>query len=193
MLEYIITSKVTRKLLTQFLTHSGERFYTRQLERILKEPVSAVRRELKKLESAGLLAVTNEGRERYYVINRNNPIFPDLKNIVFKTQLSGDYLGSFLKKSCGIRLAFVYGSMAQGKEHGGSDIDIMVVGNIKPEVLHKQIRQMEELLHRQAQYTLLSSEEFAKRSDTYLKRVIKDKKIFLIGDNSELKAIREGT
>lgn len=86
MLESLVRSKVARKILTLFFTHPDEKFYIRQMERLIHEPVSAIRRELFKLEKSGLLSQNREANLKYYWINRQYPIFEEMRGIILKTQ-----------------------------------------------------------------------------------------------------------
>ncbi|GAI02409.1 unnamed protein product, partial [marine sediment metagenome] len=56
------------------------------------QPIRAVQRELARLEAAGLLSHTMDGNRKYYQINKNCPIFPELKAIFLKTFALGDTL-----------------------------------------------------------------------------------------------------
>src|SRR3972149_5645390 len=123
MLESLIPSKTARKVLTLFVTNPNEKFYTRQLERLTKEPVSAVRRELQKLERAGFLLSSGGVHVKYYWINKSYPLFEEVRNIILKTQGLGSHLKELIKKTRGIKAAFIYGSVAKGEEQTTSDID----------------------------------------------------------------------
>jgi predicted nucleotidyltransferase len=192
MIEYLVTSKTMRKLLSLFLTHPGEKFYARQLERLLDEPVSAVRRELNKLEKPGFLLSKHEIPVKYYWVNTRHPVYEEMKGLVLKTQAMGDYLRTLIKDTKGIVAAFIYGSVAKGEENSRSDIDLMVIGSIDPGFLHKKIVKIEHAIKRVIQYSLMRETEFRQRDDRFINRVVGDKKIFLIGSGSELKRLRAG-
>ncbi|MBI3361006.1 MAG: ArsR family transcriptional regulator, partial [Chloroflexi bacterium] len=66
MLQSLISSKTRAKILTLFFTRPGERFYGREIERLLKEQPRSVHVELKRLEEIGLLRSEAEGRVKYY-------------------------------------------------------------------------------------------------------------------------------
>ena len=57
----------------------------------------------------------------------------------------------------------VYGSQAAGTATAASDVDVLVVGTVEDIALHKAITQAEARLSRTVNYTLLSSQEFARR------------------------------
>lgn len=184
MLEYFITSKTKRKLLKLFVLHPEKSFYIREIEKLTKEPVAAVRRELGYLEKAGLLKSRNEGNLKYFEVNRNFPIYPELKKIIYSTVGFGDYLKEKLHNFDSIDIVFIYGSVARNEEGKQSDIDLLVIGNIDNKDFHKVISEVEKETGREINYNLMSKQEFGDRvrkKDTFLMRVIKEEKIFLKG------------
>ena len=69
MLETLMTSKIRVILIKHFLGHRGERFYLRQLERLLQLPLTPARRELIRLEKMGLLKQEQEANLKFYKVN----------------------------------------------------------------------------------------------------------------------------
>lgn len=169
------------------LTNPDERFYTRQLERLTGLPVNAVGRELTKLEKAGFLFSKEEGRVKYFWVNKENPIYEDLKNIILKTQALGDHLRNLVAKVSDIKVAFIYGSVAKGEEKATSDIDLMVIGNIDSTKLHSEIKKIEGEIKRTVNYSLMREKEFKSRKTDFIKRILREKKIFLVGNADELR------
>ncbi|MBU1487448.1 nucleotidyltransferase domain-containing protein [bacterium] len=189
MLKAFFTSKTKVKVLALFLTHPEEQFYVRQIERELKEPITAVRRELIKLEEVGFLNTFREGNLRYYRVNQKFPLYPELKNIILKTAGMGDLLRENLKKVGKIKQAFIYGSTALGEERKDSDIDLMIIGKVREDELNRLISQLEDRLAREINYSIFSPEEFRVRklaSDPFISHVLENKKVLLIGDEDEL-------
>ena len=189
MLEGIITSKATRELLGILYSNPDTRFYIRQLERLTGLPVNAVRRELSKLEKFGFLNSEEEGRVKYFKVNKKNPVYEDLRNIVLKTQVIGDSLRKLLVKISEIKVAFIYGSVAKSEETAISDIDLMIIGKIDSVILHKEINKIEDKIKRTINYTLINEKEFKNRKTDFIKRIAKEEKIFLIGDEDELERL----
>ncbi len=191
MLESLVRSKVARKILTLFFTHPDEKFYIRQLERLIHEPVSAIRRELFRLEKSGLLSQKREANLKYYWINRQYPIFEEMRGIILKTQGLGDYLKELFKKTQGIKVAFIFGSVAQGRDGTQSDIDLMVIGNIDSVQLHARINKIEDITKRKINYHLMDEECFRKKKSAFFQRVLKDKKIFIVGTEDDLRKLSQ--
>jgi hypothetical protein len=58
-------------------------------------------------------------------------VFSDLRGLLFRTAGLLDFLADALKPlAAKVRMAFVYGSTAAGCEQRGSDIDLIVVGDV---------------------------------------------------------------
>lgn len=184
MLEHFITSKTKRKLLKLFVLHPEKSFYVREIEKLIQEPIAAVRRELGYLEKAGFLRSRNEGNLKYFKVNKDFPIYPELRKIIYSTIGFGDYLKEKLHKFDSIDLAFIYGSVARGDESIESDIDLLLVGNADQRNFHKSISDIEKETGREINFTLMTKQEFdgrLKKKDTFLTRILKEEKIFLKG------------
>ena len=186
MLESIITSKAAREILGLLFSNPKDKYYIRQLERLTGLQVNAVRRELKKLESSGFLISKEEGKVKYFWLNTKNPIYEEMKSIMFKTQIIGDHLKDLFQKTPDIVTAFIYGSVATSEESALSDIDLMVIGSIDEEKLHSKISKIEDKISRIINYTLISEDEYTAKKTDFIKRVLKGKKIFLIGSENDL-------
>ena len=68
-LEEIIVSKVRVKMLELFFNNPKEIFYVRQITRLIKDEINAVRRELERLLGAGMLKSEQRGNRLYYGLN----------------------------------------------------------------------------------------------------------------------------
>lgn len=186
MLAGIITSKATRKILGLLFSNPKDRYYIRQLERLTGLQVNAVRQGLKKLESSGFLLSKEEGNVKYFWLNTKNPIYEEMKSIMFKTQIIGDHLRDLFGKAPDIAVAFIYGSVAKEEENILSDIDLMVIGAIDAQKLHSKISKIEDKINRTINYTLIGKDEYKAKKTDFIKRVLKGKKIFLIGSENDL-------
>ncbi len=184
MLEYFITSKTKRKLLKLFVLHPEKRFYVREIEKLVQEPITAVRRELGYLEKAGFVRSCKEGNLKYFEVNRGFPFYLELKKIVYATIGLGDYLKDKLHEFDSINFAFIYGSVAKDEEGRQSDIDLLAVGAIDERSFHKTISNIEKEIGREINYTLMTRQEFderIKKSEPFLKRILEEQKILIKG------------
>ncbi len=115
-------------------------------------------------------------------------LFPELKRIVYKSAGLGDVLKDAIAGIEGIDAAFIYGSVAKGGERGGSDVDLMVIGD--PDRLHGAIRKVKEQLGRPVSLATMSPDEWRVRltsGDAFVEDLLRTNKIFLNGDERDLR------
>ena len=185
----ITKSKLREELLALYFTNSNKKYYLRELERLLNFSVGNIRRELIKLESTGLFLSENKGNLVYYYLNQSYPLFEELKSIIFKTSGAPKMLQNFLEKFNGISHAFIYGSFAKGEEKEDSDIDLLIIGEVNEDKLIEVISKLERKLQREINYAIYEKEDFSKKKkedNSFILDILKEKKIFLIGDENEL-------
>ena len=111
--------------------------------------------------------------------------------MVLKTSGLADVLREALTHS-GVRLAFVFGSLARSNGKAGSDVDLMVIGTISLRQLGKLLSGIPTKLGREVNPHVLSPEEFMKRRKTrehFIATVLRDPRLFVIGSEDELKAM----
>jgi len=192
MLQKLFSSKLRVDLLSLFFGRPDEEFYVRQIEKILGEDVGNISRELRNLESMGLLASRKAGNQKYYLLDRAFPLHDELRSMVVKTTGVAGLLTRSLSDMDKIDYAFIYGSFSTGQEKIGSDVDLMVIGDVRLEELIRRLKEPEETLGREIQPNLYSMQEVAKRvreKETFISRVMKESKIMLIGDEDGLRRI----
>ncbi len=91
-----------------------------------------------------------------------------------------------------IAVAFVYGSIARREERSESDIDLLVVGSAGLEDVLAKLENAEAMLRRVINPTVYSVSEFKTRlarGNHFLNSVVRGEKIFLIGDEDELRRV----
>ena len=192
----LLFGKTRGEILGLLYGRPDEACYFHQIRRqIAAAGVGAVQREVRKLLDAGLVQRSEVGNQVFYRANRDNPIFPELRAIVIKTvgafQVLRMALEPFAKQ---IEIAFVYGSVARQDDNAASDVDVMIVGKIELEQLVEPFAEAEKILARPVNPTLYSSSEFKAKlrgGNHFLSAVLSGEKFFLLGDESELRAIRE--
>ena len=185
----ITKSKLREELLTLYFFNPNKKYYLRELERILNFPVGNIRRELIKLESTGLFLSESKGNLVYYYLNQSYPLFEELKSIIFKTSGASKMLQNILVKFKDIDRAFIYGSFAKGEEREDSDIDLLIIGEVNEDKLIEEIDKLEKKLQREINYAIYEKEDFKKKKkegNSFILDILKEKKIFLIGDENGL-------
>jgi len=168
--------------------HIGESFYLRQLSRRTGISLGPVQREMRQLVDAGLVTKETLGTQTLYSANQASPVFQEMRSLVAKTVGVHDALLEALtplKKK--ISLAFIYGSVARSQEAGHSDIDLMIVGTVSFSDVVAALGEAQKMLSREINPTVYSVREFASKiRGNFLKTVLSEKKLFLIGDENVL-------
>lgn len=191
-LESIFSSKARTEILALFLINPKDKYYVREICKATGLPLQSAQRELKNLESFGLLERKAEGNRVFYEIKTGFFLYPELKNIILKTTGLGDILRSSLQDQRDIKAAFIYGSYAKDTQNTLSDIDLFVVGSIASRKLHAIINKTQKELTREIRFVNFSPLEFKKRKkarDHFVTSVLKGPKIFIIGDENVLQKI----
>jgi len=182
--------KTRRMVLGLLFSHPDEAFYTRQVARILRLGLGALLRELQRLVAAGILLREARGRQVYYRANKACPIYTDLQGLLLKTVGLADVLRTALAALRErIEVAFVYGSIAKGNAKAASDVDIMVIGKVTFAEVVAALNPVQDTLGREVNPSVYSAEELRLRIRTgnpFLATVLRDPKLFLIGDEDEL-------
>ena len=187
--------KTRRAVLALLFSHVDERFYFRQIARILEIGLGALQRELANLSDAGIIRKEFVGRQVFYQANSECPIYMDLKNLVMKTIGVGDILKTALVPlEERINVAFLFGSIAKGTERSDSDIDIIVIGNVTFSEIISAFSPAQKTVRREINPLVYPPEEFRLKmaeNHHFLKSVLKRSKYFLIGDERELERLAE--
>lgn len=179
-----------RDALALLLLHPEDALHVREIGRITGKAPGTILRELNRLADAGVIIRRPVGNQVQFQANAACPIYEDLRNILKKTAAIADVLREAMEPlAARIQAAFVYGSVARGDERAGSDLDVMIIGEAKfAEVVHA-LAAAQETLRREINPNLYPIREFRAKvaaGDPFLKRVLADKKIFLIGDAHDL-------
>jgi predicted nucleotidyltransferase len=191
-LSEILSSKVRAEVFRLLFGLNDDALHMRDIERKSGFAIGTIQTEMKKLNRLDLVLKRRDGNRLYYSANRQHPIFPEIKALVIKTVGLLDVLRVALVDEKGIRVAFVFGSLADSAEKAGSDIDLMVVGNLGLRSLTRLLQGIAEKLGREINPYVLTLKEFKRRkneNEHFLTRVLKDSKLFIIGDENDLKTV----
>jgi len=187
----LFASPTLVSLLRLFLAQPGTDFYQRELAGLTGSRLVQVQRDLLRLEGAGLVARRRHGNRVYYRACSGHPAFADLQAVFAKTIGAAEVLRrSLLPLRDQIDLAFVYGSVAVGRELAGSDIDVLVVSGDDPRELATVLAEAGEQLGREVNVVTYSAEEFrakASKGTPFLTGVVDGAKIWLLGDDADLR------
>jgi predicted nucleotidyltransferase len=187
----LLSSRTRAEIFRLLLGGAGEELHVRELERRSGLNDSTLRQELRKLVRLDLVQSRRDSNRVYYRAKTGNPLYPEIRNLVLKTSGLADVLKSALADKR-IRAAFVFGSIARGEEKSGSDVDLMVLGQLGLRDLSRLLSGMEEKIGREVNPHVLSEEEFRKRvraKEHFISSVMESPKIFIVGSQNELEAM----
>ena len=186
---YITKSKIRQDLLTLFFTNPSQRYYLRELERVLGHSAGSIRRELLRFQKDNLFNTEKTGNIVLYSLNTNHPLFKELKSIVSKTVGVEGSLKKALSSMKKIKIAFIYGSYAAKRERATSDIDLMIIGDPNTSRLNEKIIELEKRLKREINPTIYSWKEYMAKKGAgsgFILDLLENPKIMLIGREDDL-------
>ena len=153
----------------------------------------AVQRELARLSGSGLLSVEQLGKQKLYRANPDSPIHDELVAIVRKTfGLAMPLREALAPLADHLHAAFVYGSVAKGRDTASSDIDLMLVSDALTYAdAMGALDPLMERLGREINPTLYTLAELRKRiaeGNSFVTRVLAQPRLWLIGNDDALAA-----
>lgn len=194
MLEHLFGSKTRVKLLRIFVSHPENAYYVRELTRLTRLQINAIRRELENLQKLELIvdqASDNTGtrrtagrqEKRFYRINTAHVLYAELRALLLKAQLLLEH--DLVKKiqSLGSIKLLMLGGLFVGSP--GAPTDLLIVGSVPQEKLKKLIQRFERELNTEINFTTFTPAEYKYRkdmTDRFLYSILESKKIVVVDD-----------
>jgi predicted nucleotidyltransferase len=155
--------------------------------------LGSVQYDLKSLVEMGLVKAERDGNRLYYSAVEEHPLYANLADLVRHT--SGVF--AILRDAIGsehVRFAYVFGSVAAGKEKAGSDIDLMVIGSVSLRTLVGRLSGVAEKLGREINPHCMTETEYFKRcekKDHFISSVVYSERKVIVGDERELRRLEK--
>jgi len=178
-LKSLFSSAVRADVLSLLLNSPDEKFYVREIAKLLRKNPSGIKRELDKLEAAGIVQSEKVANLKYFCANRDAELFSELKNLITKSLGLPGALKAMLR-AAGVTAALIFGPYADGEET--DTVDLLVIGGESS--LGKGLRDLEKKFGFKIEYTQFDDEEYAqkkKKKDATLKKILSGKTIKLVG------------
>jgi predicted nucleotidyltransferase len=190
----VLFPEYRRRVLGLLLLRPEEALHGREIARRVGLPAGTVTRELTKLALVGLLKREKRGNQQVYSAETQAPVFAELASILRKTSGIADVLAEALAPlATQLRVAFVFGSVAQGRETAHSDIDLMLIGDVKFRNAVRSLHSAQTALGREINPKVFTADEFAAkaqaRTEPFFADVLAKPKIFLIGNAHDLEQL----
>lgn len=165
-------------------------FYTKEILRLTGMGVATIKRELDRMLAAGILKMIRIGNQHHYQANPQCPIYSELVNIVKKSFGVTDVIRrALLPLTDRIAWAFIFGSVASGKETAASDIDLMIIGDVSFSETVSALYPIQETLGRDINPKVYRKDEWnrmRKANDAFVKDVVAKPRMDVIGGIDEL-------
>lgn len=177
-----------RAILIRTFMEPEQAFYLRELVRLTGFAVRTVQQEIERLVAGDLLTQRRDGNRRYLQANKRHPLFRPIREIVLKTDGLADVLRNALTSE-GVELAMVFGSMASDTPRAASDIDLLVVGEVRLREVIKRLSAAGDTLGREVNPVVWTREEFEQRrtgGDHFLATVLRGPTVMIHGDPPNL-------
>lgn len=180
----ILSSRVRAEIFRLLFGPEAARLHMRELERQSGCVIGSIQTELKKLQRLDLVTSQRDGNRLYYQANVDHPLYADIRSMVSKTSGWAAQLRARLEHEDGIRLAFVFGSLARGEERAASDIDLMVIGSLGLRRLTGLLSGLAVQVGREINPHVMEVAEFVRRraeGEHFVAELVASEKVFIKG------------
>ncbi len=203
MLQKLFSSNTRVKLLKLFLFNPEKKFFVRELTRVLEEHLNSIRRELSNLEDIGFIRCVEEDKnilekledaelgkggkiqKKYYQVNKDFSYFEELKALFLKSEIiSENEIRENIKNIEGVEYFILTGYFTNTE----SPTDILAVGTFNNDDVLNFVSELEKIVNRELNYTVMSEDEFTHRLnfvDKFLYKILECKKIVVKDTLSE--------
>lgn len=184
-----------RRALALLLLHPDETYSVSEIARLTDKSPGSLHRELRALADAGIISFQHVGNQVRYQANQACPIYSELASILLKTVGMADVLREAIEPVADrIVAAAVFGSVASGQARAGSDVDVLIIGEVSFREAVQILAPAQHRLLREVNPVVLSLEAFKARrnqGDAFLERVFQSPLIFIKGTKHELGELAE--
>lgn len=179
MLKKLFSSSIRADVLSLLISSPGEKFYVREIAKLLQKNPSGVKRELDSLEKMGLVVSERVANLKYFQASKDSPLFNELKDLITKSLGLPGALKAMVRAS-GAKAAFIYGRYAEGIREDA--VDILVIG--PKSALVKGFREIEKKFDCSITWIEMDEAEYKRKrrnKDVQLTAILSRKRIPLIG------------
>jgi hypothetical protein len=184
-------TKTQQRVLGLLYGNPARSFYSNEIVRLSGVGIGTVHRELARLHASGLVTAGLIGNQKHYQANREAPVFDELRGLAVKTFGVADVLRSALAPLASrIRVAFMHGALAAGKDSTDQKVDVMVLSDyLAYGELIAALAPAERMLGRGVNPTIYGRVEFLRRVSQeggYPGRALEGPRILLIGSDVDI-------
>lgn len=190
MLKDLFISKTRVKLLETLLSDPTQMYHVRDLVRKVDEEINAVRRELARMESVGMVKKEPRGNRLYYWFRHDYIYYNDLLSLVAKSTGLGAAIIKNRSRLGSTSLVVLSGRFVRHQpRRNPDDVDLLIVGNIVLPELSALIRAEEAKREQTINYTPMTEDELKfrrTRRDPFLLNILTMSRVMILGDEEDL-------
>ena len=171
----LFRSRAQARLLARIYLESDRPAPLAQIAAELGLDRAGVKREVDRLEEAGLVTTHRSGRQRLVRPNPESPYHDDLFGLLMTAFGPAAVVGPALAGVSGIEAAYLFGSWAA--RYSGNqgiaphDIDVLVVGRPDRGELYRAAGALSDILHREVNPTIVSPERWDAAEEGFIRDV----------------------
>lgn len=151
------------EILKFFFKDPGKEYYFREIAKNLNKEPSHYQKYLDNLVEDRILLDERRGNMRFFKLNKEHPLYEEIKSIVSKTIGLENELKELVDKLNNVECAFIFGSTAKGTENSNSDVDLMLIGDINQDALTTAISSVEGKIAREINYHIYNNQEIVRK------------------------------
>lgn len=174
----ILKIKKAAELLEFFLNNPDTEFYQTEIAKQLKISRTTLLKWINLLVENGLLEMKIRGKEKYYRLNKENPVVKQIKVLATVSKLHESIK---ILKGENVEV-YLYGSCARGEDVEESDVDILIVGKLEKRKLVELVESMKKSTGREVKPVVFNPLEYSNlaRKDRVFYENIERNKIRLL-------------
>jgi hypothetical protein len=181
MLAQLLSSKPKSKLINLLLAYPRRSFSFTELRYTTGISSLFQKKTLKELLKIDFLTVTEKNRRKYFQINKHFPLYPELINMLRKTQeVPADLLSKAASRVGECKLVVLTGVFAAKPR---MESDILIVGKVSQKKLGSFLYLAEKFAEQEVSYSVFSNHEFDYRlglNDRFIKNILENDPVVVI-------------
>lgn len=189
MLQYIIPSKVRRKILELYFHNIEGNYYLREVVRRVGEEVNAVKRELDILHEGKVLLRERRMNKVFYSLNKSYLFFDEFLRIFTKSSVLSELIAKNIGKLGKIRYIAVSTKYSRKTQIKEDEIYVLFVGIVVVPEVDTIMNAARREFGWDINYTVMTDDELKfrkKNNDPFIWKFLKQPKVMLVGQEEDL-------
>ena len=190
-LSQLLSSRTRAEIFKLLFGTREEELHIREIQRRSGLNDRTIRQELAKLQELDLVIDRKDSNRVYYRANKSNPLYHDIRNLVLKSIGLIDVLREALNDKR-IQIAFVFGSISEGRETSFSDVDLFIIGTLGMRDVSALLSGVTDKIGREINTHVMTGDEIKKRygaKEYFILNVVNSPKLLVLGTEDDLKAV----